>query len=85
MCKACGGSGVCVTCGKPTVAKPARQNDGALTAALAGTVAGSPLVHAVGKTLTGNKARCGAGAITGEVMGRFVPDAPGSCVDCSSL
>jgi hypothetical protein len=62
-----------------------RHVDGALTAAEAGKVGSSPLVHAVGKTLNGNKARCGAGAITGAVMGRFLPNSPGSCADCSSL
>ena len=83
-CPACNGSGVCATCGK-VPAKPARQSEGSLTAAEAGTVGTSPLVHAVGKTLTGSKARCGAGAITGSVMGRFVPNAAGSCPDCSNL
>ncbi|MDT7570755.1 MAG: hypothetical protein QOE05_929 [Actinomycetota bacterium] len=83
-CQACRGSGECATCGTPP-AKPVRQQDGALTAAEAGTVGSSPLVHAVGKTLSGAKARCGAGAITGQVMGRFVPDAAGSCPDCSQL
>jgi hypothetical protein len=84
-CGACAGTGVCATCGKAVAAKPARRVDGALTAAEAGTVGSSPLVHAVGKTLNGNKARCGAGGITGQVTGRFVPDAPGSCLDCSLL
>ncbi|MDT7539068.1 MAG: hypothetical protein QOI82_2653 [Actinomycetota bacterium] len=84
-CPACNGSGVCTTCGTAVAAKSPRRTEGALTAAEAGTVGSSPLVHAVGKTLNGNKARCGAGSIIGQVTGRFVPDAPGSCPDCSLM
>jgi hypothetical protein len=84
VCQACNGSGVCATCGT-LPGRPARQHDGALTAAEAGTVGTSPLVHAVGKTLSGNKARCGAGTITGQITGRFIPESVGSCPDCSAL
>jgi hypothetical protein len=84
-CTVCNGSGVCLTCGTAAAGKPVRRIEGALTAAEAGTVGRSPLVHAIGKTLHGDKARCGAGAITGSVTGRFVPDTSGSCPDCSVM
>ena len=82
-CPACAGSGTCATCGKPSAPGAGRRHDGAPNAAEAGTVGGSPLIHAVAKTLTGNKARCGAGLIVGAVTGRFDPEADGSCRDCA--
>ncbi len=85
VCPACAGTGVCATCGTASAAPRGRSSDGALTAAEAGTVGSSPLVHAVGKTLSGNKARCGAGLISAMTTGRFEPDSPGSCPDCARL
>ena len=82
VCRACGGSGVCATCGVPVSGGRLRQHDGPLTAAEAGTVGNSPLVHAVAKTLNGNKARCGAGHIGATLTGRFEPDSAASCPDC---
>ena len=82
-CPVCAGSGACATCGASR-ARP-RTSDGALNAAEAGTVGASPLVHAVAKTLNGNKARCGAGTVGAVLTGRFDPDAAGSCPDCARL
>ena len=81
ICQVCGGSGACATCGTTPTKLP--RQDRALRAAEAGTVGSSPLIHAVSKTLNGSTARCGAGPITGQITGRFVPDEPGSCPACS--